>query len=92
MAPTDGNKALLKRLNEVNAALGLAEMPQGDPDRRGAGDIAFVSFVDGLVGMGAAGDGSHAPGETADIKSLDVQAKRAALLMSRLAKEPRATR
>ena len=48
-----------------------------------------VAGPDGLVGLGMAGEGSHAPGETADLKSLDVQAKRAALLMSRLAKEPR---
>ena len=89
MAPTEGNKALLARLNQVNATLGLPEMPAGDPANRGAGDISFVAFIDGLVGLGMAGEGSHAPGETADLKSLDVQAKRAALLMSRLAKEPR---
>ncbi|HEY8614733.1 M20/M25/M40 family metallo-hydrolase [Phenylobacterium sp.] len=92
MAPTEGNKALLRKLNEVNATLGLPQMPQGDPARRGAGDIAFVSFVDGLVGMGMAGEGSHAPGETADLTSLERQAQRAALLMSRLAKEPRGKR
>jgi len=88
MAPTEGNKALLARLNGVNQTLGLPEMPQGDPAKRGAGDIAFVSFLDGLVGLGMAGEGSHAPGETADLRSLDVQASRAALLMHRLSKEP----
>ena len=94
IAPDDADdfKALLKKLNEVNTTLGLGQMPQGDPDRRGAGDIAFVSFIDGLVGMGAAGRGSHAPGETADLSSFDRQAKRAALLMTRLSKEPRAKR
>jgi glutamate carboxypeptidase len=89
MAPTAGNKALLAKLNEVNRTLDLPEMPQGDPARRGAGDIAFVAFVDGLVGLGMAGEGAHAPGETADLKSLYRQAKRAALLMSRLAREAR---
>jgi len=89
MAPTDGNKALLAKLNAVNADLGLPPMPAGDPADRGAGDISFVAFVDGLVGMGLAGEGSHAPGETADLTSLDRQAKRTALLVSRLAKEPR---
>lgn len=92
MAPTEGNKALLARLNEVNRTLGLAEMPQGDPARRGAGDIAFVSFIDGLVGLGPAGENSHAPGETIDLTSLEVQAKRAALLMTRLSREPRGSR
>ncbi|HEY0651115.1 M20/M25/M40 family metallo-hydrolase, partial [Phenylobacterium sp.] len=88
MAPTEGNKALLAKLNEVNKSLGLPEMPAGDPANRGAGDISFVAFIDGLVGLGMAGEGSHAPGETADLKSLDRQAKRAALLITRLSKEP----
>lgn len=92
MAPTEGNKALLAKLNQVNAALDLPEMPAGDPANRGAGDISFVAFIDGLVGLGMAGEGSHAPGETADLKSLDVQAKRAALLITRLSKEPRPRR
>lgn len=92
MAPTDGNKALLAKLNAINAELGLPEMPAGDPANRGAGDISFVAFLDGLVGMGMAGEGSHAPGETADLTSLDRQAKRTALLITRLSKEPRPKR
>lgn len=92
MAPTEGNRALLAKLNAVNAALGVPEMPAGDPANRGAGDISFVAFIDGLVGLGLAGEGSHAPGETADLKSLDLQAKRAALLITRLSKEPRPKR
>ena len=92
MAPTEGNKALLAKLNAVNAALGVPEMPAGDPANRGAGDISFVAFIDGLVGLGLAGEGSHAPGETADLKSLDLQAKRAALLITRLSREPRPKR
>jgi glutamate carboxypeptidase len=89
MAPTEGNRRLLAKLNAVNRTLDLPEMPAGDPASRGAGDIAFVSFIDGLVGLGMAGQGAHAPGETADLKSLDVQAMRAALLMTRLSKEKR---
>jgi glutamate carboxypeptidase len=90
MAPTEGNMALLARLNAVNRDIGLPEMAPVDPLRRGAGDIGFVAAdVDGLVGLGAAGEGSHAPGETVDIPSIARQAKRAAILMSRLAREPR---
>jgi glutamate carboxypeptidase len=90
MAPTSGNSALLGRLNLVNRDLGLATMEPLDPLRRGAGDIGFVAhLVDGLVGLGAAGSGSHAPGETIELSSLDRQAKRAAILMSRLSREPR---
>lgn len=89
MAPTAGNRALLARLNAVNRDMGLPEMPELDPLRRGAGDIGFVARdVDGLVGLGPAGSGAHAVGETVDIPSLGLQAKRAAILMSRLAAEP----
>ena len=85
MAPTAGNRALLARLNGVNADLGLAEMQPLDPLRRGAGDISFVANdVDGLIGLGPASRGDHAPGETVDLASIKRQAKRAAILMTRL--------
>lgn len=90
MAPTEGNRALLDRLNGVNADLGLKPMPALDPLKRGAGDIAFVAKdVDGLVGLGTDSEGDHAPGETVDLDSIHRQAKRAAILMTRLSKEPR---
>lgn len=90
MAPTDANRALLARLNAVNAALGLPAMPPLDPLKRGAGDISFVAAdVPGLVGLGPASKGDHTPEETVDLKSLNLQARRAALLMSRLAAEKR---
>jgi glutamate carboxypeptidase len=90
MPPTEGNRALLARLNLVNRDMGLAQMGELDPAQRGAGDISFVAKdVDGLVGLGPAGDGSHTPGETVDLPSIFRQAKRAAILMSRLAKEQR---
>jgi glutamate carboxypeptidase len=90
MAPTAGGRALLDRLNRVNRDLGLAQMEPQDPLKRGAGDIGFVaSDVDGLVGLGPAGAGSHAPGETIDVPSLWRQAKRAAILMTRLSREKR---
>ena len=88
MAPTAGNIALLARLNAVNRDLGLAEQPQLDPLKRGAGDISFVANdVDGLVGLGAYSRGDHAPGETVDLGSIKRQAKRAAMLMTRLSRE-----
>jgi glutamate carboxypeptidase len=89
MPPTDGNRALLARLNAVNRDLRLAEMPELDPAKRGAGDISFVAFIDGLIGMGPAGGGTHTASETALVSSLTKQATRAAILMSRLAKERR---
>ncbi len=88
MAPTAGNTALLGKLNKVNRDLGLAEQAPLDPLKRGAGDISFVANdVDGLVGLGAYSRGDHAPGETVDLDSIKRQAKRAAILMTRLSRE-----
>jgi len=88
MAPTEGNKALLAQLNLVNQDLGLGAQPPLDPLKRGAGDISFVANdVDGLVGLGVYSKGDHAPGETVDLASIKRQAKRAAILMTRLSRE-----
>jgi glutamate carboxypeptidase len=88
MAPTEGNKTLLIQLNGINRDLGLPEMVALDPLKRGAGDISFVANdVDGLVGLGTASRGDHAPGETVDLTSIKRQAKRAAILMTRLSRE-----
>lgn len=85
MPPTDGSRRLLAELNAVNSALGYPTMKELDPLKRGAGDIAFVShMLDGLVGLGAGGQGAHAPGEILDIPAMRRQTRRAALLMSRL--------
>lgn len=87
MATTEGGHALVKQLNEVNAALGLPVMEEMDPMLRGAGDIAFVApYVPGLVGTGAMGEGAHAVGETVFLDSIPKQSKRMALLMYRLSK------
>ncbi len=90
MAPTEGNLALLAKLNGVNRDLGLAEMAALDPLKRGAGDISFVAAdVDSLAGLGPYSTGDHAPGETLELPSIARQATRAAILMSRLAAEKR---
>ena len=90
MPPTEGNRALLAKLNGVNRDMALPEMGELDPSKRGAGDISFVAAdVDGLVGLGPASDGSHTANEVVDIPSIFKQAKRAAILMSRLAREHR---
>ena len=87
MAPTPASQALFDQLSKINGDLGRGPLNEGDPDHRGAGDIAFVAHdVPGLVGMGLAGKGSHAVGETADLTSLDPQAERAAILIARLSR------
>ena len=96
MPPTAGSRAILAQLNAVNRDLGLPEMGELDPIKRGAGDISFVAQdVNGLIGLGPASWGDHTPGETVDIPSIAKQAKRAAILMSRLAaqrRDPKAQR
>ena len=90
MPPTAGNRAILAKLNSVNTDMGLPEMGELDAVDRGAGDISFVAAdVSGLAGLGPASSGSHTPEETVDIPSIFKQAKRAAILMSRLANEHR---
>jgi glutamate carboxypeptidase len=85
MAPTEGNRALLARLNAVNRDHGLPEMAEYDPARRGAADSGFVAAdVDVLGGLGMAGGNAHAEGEWVDLTSLVRQAQRAAVLISRL--------
>jgi len=84
-APTPGNLALLTKLNEANRALGLPDMEALDPMQRGAGDASFVApFTNVLDGLGAYGNGTHAPGESVDVARLPLQSKRAALLIYRL--------
>jgi glutamate carboxypeptidase len=90
MAPTVGNRAVLARLNAVNRDLGLAEMPEYDPAKRGAADSSFVAGdADTLAGMGAGGGGAHAEGEWVDLVTLARQAKRSAVLITRLSREAR---
>ncbi|MBW0144254.1 M20/M25/M40 family metallo-hydrolase [Sphingomicrobium clamense] len=90
MPPTEGNAALLSALNVVNRDMGLPEMEALDPSRRGAADISYVAhLIDGINGLGPVVYGSHSPDERVDIPSVWRQAKRAAILMSRLAATPR---
>lgn len=90
MAPTAGNRALLARLNLVNRDLGLPDMPEYDPALRGAADSSFVAGdADTLAGMGAAGGGAHGEGEWIALDSLARQARRSAILIARISREPR---
>ena len=87
MAPTSQSRALLGILNQANASLGFKPMPELDPMKRGAGDISFVAdIIPGLAGIGATGDGAHAPGETIDLSAQPINTKRDALLMYRLSR------
>lgn len=85
MPPTAANRALLGELNAVNTDLGLPQMIEMDPAKRGAADSSFVAAdAVTLGGMGASGGGAHAVGEWVDLTSLPRQALRSAVLISRL--------
>ncbi len=89
MAPTPGNTRILRHYSAASEALGYGAVGPYDPIKRGAGDISFVApLVPGaLDGLGAAGSGDHSPEEVVNLNSLVPQTERAAVLMSRLARE-----
>jgi len=89
MASTAAGRALLNQWSQISVALGLGPVEESGVMTRGAGDIAFVApYVAGLVGVGMLGEGYHAEGEKGYLDSLAPQAKRNAVLMERLSREP----
>lgn len=88
MEETDANKALLARLNQVHARLGLPPAESFPPERRGAADISFVApHVTSMDGLGVSGSGAHSPRETMDLGSLQQATERAALFIADLLAE-----
>src|SRR5262249_30747513 len=82
MAATADNRALFTKLNEINHVLGFPNVQAADPMSRGVGDASFVApYVGVLDGMGAAGAGAHAAGESIDLARVPLQSKRAAFLI-----------
>lgn len=87
MPPTDGARAVLAGFDQVSQALGYPAIEALPPDRRGAGDVAFVgTIIPGLDGLGVTGFGAHSPEEGVYLPSLRMAAERAAVLMGRLAR------
>jgi glutamate carboxypeptidase len=86
MAPSEGNRRLLARLNEVSRDLALGEITAVDPRAAGAADISFVAEdVDMAIdALGLKGKADHTVDETADLRLLPTQIKRAAILLHRL--------
>jgi len=88
-APNEGNRALLKLLNQVNRSLGQPDMPELDPMKRGAGDSAFIAqYIPTLAGVGSSGSGDHSAAEKIDLTSIPINTKRAAVLIYRLSQLP----
>jgi glutamate carboxypeptidase len=85
MPPTARNYELLKQYDAVSESLGFGKVEALDPGQRGAGDISYIThLVPCLDGLGGIGGNAHARGEYADLDSLPMQIKRAALLIYRL--------
>ena len=85
MFPTEGNKKLLDKLNQVSLDLNQSGVKAYDPSKRGAADVSFVAeYVDGLDGLGVMGSGAHTPKETVNLKTIEALTKRTAILIYRL--------
>ena len=86
MAPTDGNRRLLAQYDAISKGLGLPPVDAVDPSRAGAADVAFVASIVPMLmdGIGLMGRDDHSDKETADLRTLPTQTKKAAILISRL--------
>lgn len=86
MAPTAGNKRLLAMYDRASRDLGFGPVVAVDPSRAGAADVSFVANIVPMAidALGLSGHDDHSEQETADLRMLPVQTKRAAVLMYRL--------
>jgi glutamate carboxypeptidase len=86
MAPSDGNRRLLAFYDKASRDLGTGAVAAVDPSRAGAADVAFIAGIVPMIidGVGLSGDDDHSEKETADLRMLPVQTKRAALVLYRL--------
>jgi glutamate carboxypeptidase len=86
LAPTEGNARLLEIYSRVSQDLGLDAVAAVSPDRAGAADVSFVAADVKMIldGVGLMGRDDHTTGETADLRTLPSQTKRAAIMLLRL--------
>jgi glutamate carboxypeptidase len=87
LEPSDGNRRLLEMFDQVSRDLGDGPVTAVNPANAGAADVSFTA---GLVDMaidalGLKGSGGHSVHETADLRTLPLQARRVAVLVARLA-------
>ena len=86
MAPTAGNRRLLAMYDRASRDLGFGGVVAVDPSRAGAADVSFVASIVPMIidGIGLSGHDDHTEKETADLRKLPSQTKRAALVLYRL--------
>ena len=87
MTPTDGNKKLLALYDAVSRDLGYGPVAAVNPRRAGAADVSFAAdhVTMAIDGLGLLGGNAHTPDEFADLRTLQIQAQRLAVLLTRLA-------
>lgn len=90
MAPSDGNRRLLLSYDAVSRDLGYGPVVAVDPSRAGAADVSFVAGTVPMIidGVGLSGHDDHTEKETADLRTLPEQTRRAAVLLYRLTTTP----
>ncbi len=90
LEPTLGNHRLLGMFSQVSQDLGFGAVTAVDPRNAGAADVSFTAgLVDMAIdGLGPGGGNDHTVDEWVDLPTLALQAKRAAVLMHRLATRP----
>lgn len=88
LAPTAGNEKLLVMYDQASRDLGFGPVIAVSPDKAGAADVSFVAATVPMIvdAIGLKGTDDHSPKETADLRTLSMQAKRAAILIARLTK------
>ena len=86
LAPSEGNERLLVMYDKASRDLGYGPVQAVSPDRAGAADVSFIAGHVPMIidAVGMKGRDDHSPAETADLRTLSIQAKRAALLLSRI--------
>jgi glutamate carboxypeptidase len=89
LAPAAGNERLLVMYDRASRDLGFGAVTPVSPDKAGAADVSFVASQVPMIidAVGLKGTDDHSPAETADLRTLPIQTKRAALLLARLAQK-----
>jgi glutamate carboxypeptidase len=88
MTPNEGNKRLLGIYDEVSRDLEFGPVTAVNPRRAGAADVSFAAdHVEMAIdGLGLLGGNAHTAQEFADLRTLQIQAQRLAVLLYRLGK------
>jgi glutamate carboxypeptidase len=80
---------LLVIYDRASRDLGLGPVDAVNPDRAGAAGVSFIAGVVPMIvdALGLKGRDGHSPSETADLRTLTTQTKRAAIVLARLASQ-----